>query len=518
MGRRTRRVLGTGRRGRSRNVATAAPGGLSRRRLLQGAGAAVLAGPFATSSSAAAQSGLSVAVIGAGLAGLSAALRLADAGIAVTVYEARSRVGGRVFSVQAPFAEDLVLDLGASFVNTDHDDVIALCERAGLPLFRRASTLDGTTPPTGYIVGGQRLAEVDVADALQPIAERIAADNELLAGDFDVVAPRLDQLSVAAYLEQIVPANTPSWARGFLENTIVSEYGVEPEAASALELIWLGITVEGQGVDLIGESDEAYEVTGGSGLLPLRLASMVTELGGTMRPDTPIVSVADRGSAVEIGLRNGETATFDVALISLPFPVLRDIAINVDIPAGFQGFIDVGRLGRNEKLIAGYNGRPWRRDGVFALEAWTDGPAPAVWDATLRQSDNPAAGLAYYFGADGVDALAEQRSAVSAAAWMGGLLVPAVPGLGDFSLPNPLRTNWSRDPYSRGAYSSFAPGVYTAFADYMWHEGEAGNAHSGPAFGRLAFIGEHLSADFYGFMNGAAQTGRLAAERLLAAR
>jgi len=78
------------------------------------------------------------------------------------------------------------------------------------------------------------------------------------------------------------------------------------------------------------------------------------------------------------------------------------------------------------------------------------------------------------------------------------------------------RTAWVKDPFSRGAYSTFKPGQLTRFAPHFWLE-EDGKTTQQAVVGPIVFAGEHLSDAFPGYMNGGAQTGRLAAEAILAA-
>jgi monoamine oxidase len=91
-------------------------------------------------------------------------------------------------------------------------------------------------------------------------------------------------------------------------------------------------------------------------------------------------------------------------------------------------------------------------------------------------------------------------------------IAPAVPGLEARTI---RRTAWGRDPFARGAYSTFKPGQLSRFAPLFWVETETGvtqQAQTGP----ILFAGEHLSDAFPGYMNGGAQTGRLAAATILA--
>ena len=87
-----------------------------------------------------------------------------------------------------------------------------------------------------------------------------------------------------------------------------------------------------------------------------------------------------------------------------------------------------------------------------------------------------------------------------------------VPGARDAATGRYLRTDWSRDPFTQGAYSSFRPGQLTTFRDYFYVDSDDPSERRSVQVGNLVFAGEHLSDAFTGYMNGGAQTGRLAAE------
>ncbi len=477
---------------------------ISRRHLLVGAAAGLtlprLAGP------ARAQAGPSVAVIGGGLAGLVAARRLTAGGARPVIYEARRRVGGRVETRRPAFAPTLALDLGGAFVNADHSEILGLCADTDQTLIDTRTFGDPQIPAEAYWIAGAWRDEAEIAGALAPLAARIASDAEALDADWEGQAPTLDARSVADYLVDAAgPAGTDPLAPALIRLVMRAEYGVEPEAASALELIWLAPQVEGAQVALLGSSDEAFKIAGGAAALPQALAA---ELGDVVRLDRPVAGLsAQPGRGVTVTFVDGQAAEHDAAVVTLPLPVLRTLDLDLDLPDRFQGMLAEGRLGRNEKHILAAEGRPWRQAGRFTSQMWTDAGACVVWDGSEGQTSDVAA-LTSYLG--GVEAAAAPSPEL-----LRGRLDGLLPGLAPALRPGVVASTWGSDPLTQGGYTSFAPGAYTRFADWLWWE-EDGEA-SGPVFGPVAFAGEHLSDAFYGYMEGAAQTGRLAAEALLAA-
>jgi monoamine oxidase len=79
------------------------------------------------------------------------------------------------------------------------------------------------------------------------------------------------------------------------------------------------------------------------------------------------------------------------------------------------------------------------------------------------------------------------------------------------------RTAWAKDPDFGGGYSTFAPGQYTRFRAHLYVESDHPAERQQVTVGNLAFAGEQFSDEYYGYMNGAAQTGRLAAAAIYAA-
>jgi monoamine oxidase len=105
----------------------------SRREVVVGAAAAATGAAF-PGAALAAPSKARIAIVGAGIAGLNAALTLQDAGIASTVYEASNRIGGRMFSATSIWADNQVSEWCGELIDSDHETIIGLARRFGLPL------------------------------------------------------------------------------------------------------------------------------------------------------------------------------------------------------------------------------------------------------------------------------------------------------------------------------------------------------------------------------------------------
>ncbi len=453
-----------------------------------------------------------IAIIGGGLAGLNAAYQLKKAGLTASVYEAKQRLGGRVLSVTGIVGEGLVIDPGAHFINTDHADILELVKEFGLNLFDR--TKDAERFPfaeTAYYFDGKLRSEADVADKLRPLARQISRDADLLDRDYDKFAPQFDRLSVAQYLDKHADRISEQFIRDLVENTIRTEYGVEPDKSSALQLLFNLPTVDGNKVEILGNSDETFVVEGGSGRI---IDSLAQALSGQIFTGRRLMQIQSRGRSFHLTFSGGYEVDADYVIIAIPFTVLRDIKIRVDLPRQLRRFINEVNLGANEKIYAGFDEKVWRRETGFVKEVWTDLGFSAAWDGTQRQVDRKNGALTFFFGGNEVVAM-QSGSTRSQGRKFLDRFEKIVPGAKGVANERFLRTQWTQDPFIKGSYTSFQPGQLTEFADFFYIESDDPEERQDVNVGNLVFAGEHLSDEFYGYMNGAAQTGRLAAEVVL---
>lgn len=486
--------------------------GWSRRKFLKTtalAGAAGATVPLLAWRTAAAQTNPKVAIVGAGIAGLNAAYQLKKAGIEATVYEARSRVGGRILSETGAIAAGLVTDIGAELINSDHADILALVEEFGLTLVNRVEDANGIPfPKAAFIFEGRSYSEAEVANDLRAIAAQIAADAENLDQDYDRYAPRLDRLSVSEYLDRHASKIPYPYIRTLLEASVRTEYGVEPADSSALQLIFNLPLVNGDVVEVLGASDEAFVVAGGTSKIIERLAQ---ELEGHIKTRRELTRLEALGSGFRLRFASGQTVEADFVILTLPFPVLREVTLDVRLPQRLRRFIAEVGLGHNEKLLAGFSARVWRQEQGFVREAWADLGFDEAWDETQRQPQRSDGALVFFFGGDYADAI-QSGTARSQGRQLIDRLDQFVPGLKNAATDTFLRTNWAQQRFTRGAYSNYKPGQLTRFGAFLWIESDDPAERQEVHVENLLFAGEHLSDAHFGFMNGAAETGRLAAE------
>jgi monoamine oxidase len=484
----------------------------SRRRFLKTSAVAGLAGMMGQNlafpvMAGSPNSALRVAIIGAGIAGLNAAYQLKKAGVSSSVYEARSRVGGRMLSTRID--DGLAVDLGAELINTDHTDMLALVKEFNIGLFNKLKDAAHLPyPKEAYLFDGASYSEAQLAVDLRPIAAQISDDSRYLYQDWEANSPLFDQWSVSDYLNQHADkfADAP-YVRALLESAIRTEYGAEPEESSALQLLFILPEVNGQAVELLSYSDEAYAVVGGSAQITDAIANV---LPGQIHLNKALLAVESRGSEYRLKFADKTEEIADVVIITLPFPALRHVTLKVPLPDLFHDFIDEAGLGANEKVIAGFSERFWHQPAGFSLAAWSDLGFAEVWDEAQRQPERSDGALNFFLGGN----QARQLNKINNIKPLGEKFVAAldgfIPGAIDAATGTFIKSGWGQNRYTGGGYANFRPGQLTKFAEYFWIEG--GKPFRQQAgFGNLIFAGEHLSDAYYGFMEGGAQTGRLAA-------
>ncbi|WP_367155609.1 flavin monoamine oxidase family protein [Methylomonas sp. HYX-M1] len=447
-----------------------------------------------------------VAIIGAGIAGLNAAYRLRKAGIIATVYEARSRPGGRMLSVTID--DGLTVDLGAELINTDHLEMRALAKAFDIALFDRLKDAARTDiPEEAYFFDGLSYDAEHLAADIFALAAQISEDAALIDRDWERYAPFFDQLSVADYLNLHADKIRAGYVRVLFENAIRTEYGAEPADSSALQLLFLLPQVDGRSVEILGYSDEAFAVTGGSARLTDALAAA---LPGQIRYGKALHSLTHFGDGYQLTFADRSSESADIVIVAMPFPALRQVALNVRLPDLFRRFVNETGLGANEKLIAGFAERFWRNPAGFSLAAWTDMGFAAVWDESQRQPKRPNGALNFFLGGKQVERLNRSRDFKALGRQFIAELERVLPGAGDSATGTLLKSAWGRSRFTGGGYANFKPGQLTEFAEFFWVEAGPADAQQ-VVFDNLIFAGEQLSDAYYGFMEGGAQTGRLAA-------
>jgi monoamine oxidase len=491
---------------------------LTRRRFMRSAalagGAAIATSTLSRAESAETKTRQpNIAIVGGGIAGLNAAYQLKKAGFSATIYEASNRLGGRIHSVTGTVGEGLVTDLGGSLINTEHEDILALVKEFDLQLFNRVKDAERFPfPEVGYFLDGKMRSEAEVAEKLRSLAKQIGKDAELIDKDFDRFAPEFDRISVAQYLDKHADKITEPYIRKLIENAIRTEYGVEAKESTSLQLLAILPVVKGKEVEVLSESDEAFVVQEGSGKIIDKLASA---LSGQIRNQMKLTKIASQGKGFRLTFNGNFEVDADRVIIAIPFTVLRQVELRVTLKPKLRKFINEANLSLNEKVFAGFTKRVWQQEAGFVGEVWSSDLGFAeAWHETQRQVDRPDGIMTFFLGGNQVKAI-QSRSLESVGKQFVSQFDAIVPGAQNASTKKFAQTQWLQNPLVKGSYTYFSPGQLTEFGEFLYVESDKPEKHQEVKEGNLVFAGEHLSDEFYGYMNGAAQTGRLAAEVVL---
>jgi monoamine oxidase len=455
------------------------------------------------------EGGPPVLIIGAGIAGLTAGYRLRQAGIPIRILEAQNRIGGRMYSLRNFFADGQVCELGGELIDTNQTHIQALAEELGIAL-DDLSKDDPALVRDVFFFDGALRSEKEVVEAFVPVAKRVAADLAPLGADLDVgyhnptpAALALDRISIAQWLDN---AGVTGWFRRLLDVAYTTEYGLPTDRQSALNFL-LMIDPEPDPFRMFGESDERYHVHEGNDLIPKMLAE---KLSDAIETNSVLESIERRGDGSYLcSLRRGSSTTTAASphvLIAIPFTMLRDVRMNVELPAAKRRAIAELGYGTNAKLMIGFSSRVWRERPRSNGSVLTDLPFQLTWETSRFQQGRAGILTNFTGGAHGVEL--GQGTAADQASRLVSDLEKVFPGVTAARAGmKEVRFHWPSFPWTRGSYAGYLTGQWTAFG------GAEGESVEG-----LHFAGEHCSRDAKGFMEGGCETGERAAKEIAEAR
>ncbi len=444
-----------------------------------------------------------VAVVGAGLAGLHAAWLLKKANVDVAMFEASKRTGGRCLTANNLLVEGAWTELGGEFIDSGHGDMLSLANSLGVELIDTQSMRFQENDT--YYFHGRAYTMDDIVEAVEPFLERIAADAEKLPPSLTDLrtspARSLDLLSLESYFAGL---GIEGWLRSLLEIAFVTENGLELGEQSALNLITMVSTDTSDGeFKPFGASDERFVVRGGVQRITNALASAVRD---TTHTEHVLTDVSHDGERFVLAFQHGIDhvhVAADHVVLALPFTMLRSVSMNIELPELKRRVINELRYGTNGKLLMGFDGAFWtanERSGTVL----TDLPLQLVWENSYLQNVK-GAGLTMFYGGS-MSRVINGMSNKDAGAMMMQHLETVWPFSAGMRPTRVERMHWPTQPFIKASYSAYGPGQWTDFYGV-----------EGTSVGNLHFAGEHCSLQHKGYMNGAAETGRIAAERIIAA-
>jgi monoamine oxidase len=456
-------------------------GGMNRREFLRFSSLAVLSLPFAGYARAA-KPASSCIVIGAGLAGLSAAYRLSKAGWKVTVLEARDRPGGRVWSYRFPQAPELVCEMGGEWIGKDQHHILNLCTAMNVKL-----------EPHAYRLWLLQAGQLKQPGQWQFSAAAHAAWNKFVAQwktETPAQREQLDQYDWWAWLRKIGFPQADLQLRELIDSTDIGESTREASALVEAE--------EYAEEDYLNpnETDEMdFHVAGGNTKL---VEAVIARLpAGSLHLNSPVVSITERSGIVTVATAN-EKFSADACVFAAPSSVIPSIRFDPPLPPAQAAAAEQLEYGRIIKTQILCHNRFW---GAADFSLFSDETSHQYFHTTQGQI-GPKGILCSYAVGDRADVLASQTEARRQEIVTQDLL-PVSPQAAASVFATYAKA-WQDDPYVHGAYAVYHPGQWLTLRPLLHRP-----------HGKVLFAGEHLSTDSQGFMDGAIETGEAAAKALL---
>ena len=443
-----------------------------------------------------------IIVIGAGLAGLSAAYELMRSGHDVTILEARLRPGGRVLTLREPFSDGLYAEAGAARIPDDHHWTLKYARLFGL-------TLDPFYPSKLADVAYERGKRVRIKPGgkvdLSQLPIALTAEERKLGTD------AMYKKYVIQVAKEMGDVNAPDWPPAALKKydqinfpEFLRQQGASPAAMAFLDepfstpdeddtsALWVLREVASS----LG-SKQLYKIRGGSDLLPKAFARRLRD---RIHYGAPVVKIEHDTRGVRVvfiqGGQQGMLAA-DYLVCALPFTVLRQIEVAPRFSPEKEKAVQQLRYDSVTRVFLQSRQRFWEREGLNGF-AVTDFPEE-IWHPTFDQPGRRGILLSYMFDAQArrVGALPEKERVGHILAHLENIY----PGLRE-NFEGGVSKCWDEDEWARGAYTLMKPGQMSELLP-----------HVARAEGRVHFAGEHASV-WNGWMQGALDAGNRVAREI----
>lgn len=438
-----------------------------------------------------------IIVVGAGLAGLTAAADLVAAGAEVTVLEARDRVGGRMHGVA--MGEGVFADAGAAYLGVRHTELLALLTEYGLGLTSTAMAGDST-----FLLSGRRSTSAGRMPPLDAIAlgelfdrlEELVAQVRPEAPWQTPQATRLDRLSAQRWLTEEI--KHPD-ARRFFPLFVGEMMAADPAAISVLHMAFY--LRSGGGIRYLNAFEggaQQWRIDGGAHRLCTALAD---RLGHRVRLNAAVSAIDQDINGVVVhtvstvdGSRKELRA--DRVVVAIPPLLAQQIEFRPALSA--PRATEVTGRGSAVKVQLGYPAPLWRSGGLSGWSVSSAGPLLSTVD------DSPPDGSVGVLTGFVTGAAAAEFSALAPVAQRQTALAHVSTLFPDLPPPTHIEiTDWLTEEYSKGCYAALF-----GLGDWL----RLGTTLTTP-HGRVHWAGTETSFEFFGLMEGAIRSGhRVAAE------
>ncbi len=488
----------------------------------------VLAPAFGTASSVAARRER-IAIIGAGIAGVTCATVLHDGGIGATVFESSNRVGGRMHSEWTYWNDGQHTEWCGAMIDSTHATIHALARRFGQPLIDTWAPLAHNARDTSYFANRyypMTRADHDFEPVFKTLREQLAKIGPETTWDSATPAAReLDRTSMAQWIDRYVPGGRTSQLGRLIDDALSNEYGVATSQQSSLNLVYMlgeqsRYGTRGGEMNVLGYSDQRYTTRNGNQKLPMAMAAALPR--GSVVFEYRLTAIRRRAVGdyeLTFATRHGtKKLYYDRVVLAIPFIVLRGLDYS---GAGFDArkrlAIEQLGYGIHTKLHVQFDAKPWYGAGPWPRPAdgqiWTDTGFQNSIDFSLGQSGRCGIIERFTYGTAGLigtppqpySRVADSSLVRDQVRKFFAQLNEIWPGVSRHWNGKATFGNAQADPNILASYSTWLVGQCTTIAGYEQVRQ-----------GRVHFAGEHTSVEYQGFMEGGAASGVRAAREILA--
>lgn len=442
-----------------------------------------------------------VVIVGAGLAGLTAARELAKAGIDVVVLEARERVGGRTYSRTAD--DGTILDLGGQWIGPTQDRLAALAEEFGLttfPTYNEGKNIE--------FYRGERLEYEGALPMGDPAAmmEAIEAmlDLNLMAAEVPLEAPwtapealEWDGQTMETWLRTHIESEH---ARNLMTLGIESVFSVEPRDLSLLHFLFY-VRSGGNLNQLLSVADGAQERRFHAGAQAIS-ERMAAELGERVILNAPVHTLEQSEAGVR-AVSDALLVQAQRAIVAIPPTLAGRLRYRPPLPGYRDQLTQRIPMGSVIKVQCLY-GRPFWRDAGYSGQVTSDTGAVRITFDNSPASGTPGVLMGFIEGDEGRlwgRRTPEERQAEVIACFTRYFGEQAAHPIAFAEL------NWADEEYSRGCYAGvMVPGAWLSYGEALRQP-----------IGRLHWAGTETATLWNGYMDGAVQSGARAAQEVIAA-
>jgi monoamine oxidase len=422
-----------------------------------------------------ARHGTKVVILGAGIAGLSAAYELGKAGYDCTVLEARTRSGGRNWTLRrgdrlemtdgtvqhCEFDAGLYWNAGPARLPCHHQTVLGYCREFGIALEVEVNSCRGAELSNPNANGGRPIqmrqavndTRGEISELLGKAIDRGALDHELSVSDKE---------RIRAFLKQYGDLSPEMLYRGSSRSGYETRPGAaaqvgvprEPLSLDVLldEDLWNGVLFE----DLIDQQATMFQPVGGMDRIP---AAFESRLGQMIRHGCAVTQIRRHGDRARITYRDQSTGKQQIieaqyCLVTLPASVLS--AIPADFSAGYGAALANIEY-QNSVKIAWQARRFWETDyQIYGGISWVKGITNMVWYPSAALFSEQGIVLGSYSSGDN-GALLAAKPLQEQFELTREVIERLHPGHGR-ELRRPMGISWSKVPYSLGEAARYRPG------------------------------------------------------------